>query len=269
MTDIKKYAVNKSFVRGDCLDIRVVIEWNPIATTNFVAGGGVYNLMRPFIVAERMPLELQLPKDFTIMYYNWDNENVNVPATTDGTQQQASYKLQAFNNKNLGKLIYINKVVNSGDYNPAMLQYFSKAMYKETINFDFKGQLIAQKGINTPARKLQYLSYVEPSFTTPVSSNSWLVNKNANIFGAGFANPICNGNISFGAIDFMKQQINSDLMVYYQRTGNALASYPFLNTFNILFYGQTSRMLQCKGGVVTVSNLSPDYQTNSTRMIKN
>ena len=249
-------------------DLQVEIEWD-IGNTNFTQDADAptpvvtpaYTHMRPTLVVDEI-VGAPVVTSVKIPYMQTILERFVVPATTNGTVQEVSFRSQAFKNRYVKDLTFFTQINTSdGWFNR---NERSPSMYRERLQLVVNGaKYLPDQGINQEAMKLQYFNDTMGSLNLPLlSALQSLVDGSGNVISASDATNASSRsdkfihNFSVTAVKI--ENVIDRLDIEYGRTGNnalgnAQAQIDNIAQFNLLCFGRVAKMLEVRNGKIVDS----------------
>lgn len=194
-----------------------------------------------------------------VTYGAMEYETINVPQDATSVNQ----RLNAWNNKNLARLLMVNRPNSSSDL--GIRKYQSMGMYNERFQFYVNGeQLIDNQGINNSGLKQQYLIHAwGDEINVPQGSQDLrnVLNNNAlyeESPSAGLENSNLAGNLAYGGCR-VDRKIFRSLDMEYSREEYPAGQDADLNAsskqdFTLAIYGEVVKVVDVdkSGGVIVV-----------------
>jgi hypothetical protein len=246
-------------------DLQVEIEWD-ITNTNFTQDADAptavatpaYTHMRPTLIVDEI-VGAPTVTSVKIPYMQTILERFVVPATTNGTVQEVSFRSQAFKNRYVKDLTFFTQINTSdGWFNR---NERSPSMYRERLQLVVNGsKYLPDQGINQEAMKLQYFNDTMGSLNLPLlSALQSLVDGSGNVISASDATNASSRsdkfihNFSVTAVKI--ENVIDRLDIEYGRTGNnalgsAQAQVDNIAQFNLLCFGRVAKMLEVRNGKI-------------------
>ena len=244
-------------VAGDTITVAVdssgyagaVTTLGSLQITDF-NGGLSLTIQRPYLLMDEVmnapPAKYPVKP---ITYGSMELETISVA----NSSYQVNKRLNAWNNKNLIRLLMVNRPLSSSDL--GIKKYQSLGMYNEVWNFYLNGkQLVPNQGINNPALKQVYLVNAFGEVNVPEGSQDVRNQlQNSNIYSEAPETDVMNanfcGNLSYGGI--MVNSRVSKLEVKYERE-----QYPDAGivqdqsdeAFTMAIYGEVQKSMVMQGG---------------------
>lgn len=235
-------------------NLRLVIEYDTTVANYFNSpsdpiGSPAVSVIRPTLVVEQLLNEPDMPDQLQIPFMQTIVERFQVPAAqtpaNDSVPQRLSFKSQAFNQKYLRDLTFLNSpssdLANASDRNLTRLTR-SVAQKNEVLQLVVNNSNhLPDVGIDSAAKKFMYFNDTDRPLNIPIIAGLPAIKDSS---GNIVADDQLVGQYTATAVKVGKR-IN-DLRVEYQRLYGPAA--PSREAFTLLAYGKVARNLTMQGG---------------------
>ena len=250
-------------------NLQLEIEWSyPVskfvvdpAAPAAIANPTINNIRPTLVCDEILGVDPKMANT-KIPYFSTLVERFTVPATTNGTVQQATFRSQAFASRYVKDLVFYNQVQTDDGFRKASER--SPAMFKEKLQLVVNGmKYLPSDGISTPAMKQQYFNDTFSPLNIPYGAAvQGLRDASGNVIAkndggsAAFGSAALVHNFSVTGVGI--ENTIDRLDIEYQRTGNNVlgslrAQADNVAQFNLLAFGRVARQLTLQNGKITDS----------------
>jgi len=234
-------------------NLRLVIEYDTTVTNYFNDPSNpipspAVQVIRPTLVVEQLLNEPEMPDTLQIPFMQTIVERFQVPLTTsanDSVPMRSSFKSQAFNQKFLRDLTFLNSpsddLADANDRNLTRLTR-SVAQKGEVLQLVVNNSNhLPDVGIDSPAKKLMYFNDTDRPLNLPIIAGLPAI-KDAS--GNIVTDDQLVGQYTATAVK-VGMRIN-DLRIEYQRLNGP--TLPSQQAFTLLAYGKVARNMTIQGG---------------------
>jgi hypothetical protein len=247
--------LNRLQIANDTMEI--IIDWNtnakkvlcPVDPTDPATS---YSIAAPYLSYDTLNGEWTQPDN--VLYNDWVQDVFSVPAYTgsSGSTQKYEIRSNAFNNKTVGRLLFINTPSSVNNLSPStdvkdlfdvFGTYMSVPMKQEIWNVSLDGQtVLTYRNVNNDSTKLAITSECWGPSTFVTNGH---IHSNKSVL-LELQEATLNGFASFGACN-LNQYVGRELVLSYSRVMDNAETYPSLkNQLFISCVAEVKCML--KGG---------------------
>ena len=261
---VKQLIKKSSNIRGDVLNLRLVIEYSS-NTPNLLFGNGniadTYTIKKPSLVFDKMLTDLDTSRSFNMVYDSYDMESVLRIAEAVNTDVNEDYPLYGCSNKFCSEVTIISapNISDTIAVGFPTKSFCSTGLWKENLNIIVNDlPIIPSNILSTPARKQMFLNYSKPNFTTPILGNIFYhsADPNNQLFGAetSFAAQ-CQGLYSYITLSINQKVSIMRLQRNFKAFDYGVHFPAQLGALNTLIYYTTRRILTYKDGQIMVTSV--------------
>jgi len=222
-------------------DMEIIIDWETNVAKYLLPANGIAitsaSITAPYLSYETLSGNFEQPPK--VVFRQWLEDVFSVPAIpTDNTSQQIEIRSNAFNNKNIGRLLLSNTPIavanvsaNANFITSDLTQlynlfgyYMSVGMKQENLNVAKEGMtLLSFRGVSNDAVKLSIAhdSWGPATFVTGGHYHS-----NAPVLKE-LSGAVLNGFCSYGCVE-INDLIRKELQITYKRTSDTKTIAPAL-----------------------------------------
>jgi hypothetical protein len=220
-----------------------------VSITNFNSGLTL-SIERPYLLMDE--IINAPPAKYPVKAFSYASVELETISVADSLLT-VNKRLNAWNNKNLLRLLMVNRPLSSTDL--GIRKYQSLGMYNEVWNFYLNGkQLVPNQGIDNPVLKQSFLVNAWGEVNVPQGSQDVRNQlQNSNIYSETTSSDVENanlcGNLSYGGL--LVNSPVSKLEVYYEREQYPDASIvqdQSTQAFNMAIYGEVQKTLTMQNG---------------------
>lgn len=243
-------------------EIEIIITWDTDVTKCVCSKDSTVpvtsiSIDPPYLTYETFNDEREQLKEF--MFRRWTEDQLYVPIATAGVLQTTQMRSNAFNQKNLGRILMSNVPLTINAGTPAddaknlyslFSKYMSIPMIQESLNVAKNGaQVLTMRNIDNPSLKLALThdTFGKASFVSGAQMHLQVPTLTELTEKFGVSNlQVLNGFASFGSVE-ISDNVTKDLQFSMQRLGSA--DYTTLNEAMLLIVDAEVNCMYSNGSV--------------------
>ena len=246
-----KFLQGTPMINARPLELRLVVEWETDKTKVFKTQIPTnYGMNEPVLFVDEVVRGAeQMKNDYVVSYRSLENDRVVVGNVANGIKQQVNLKVNGFNNKLVGRVLFVNQLSSSS----SKIIQGSQAQRDEQMNVRLNNKSIfSGEGINDANKKMDYCVKTFGGLNVPQGVQFWDLENTLNLM-EGQDTAYLQGLVSYGACR-LDSRVN-DLEIEYKRTGESgISNNNGTDPFTIGVYAEVLKQMSVKGNNVIVSN---------------